>query len=78
MSWELDQLQALTLDVTRAWQGTVQIYSYVFKQPMTELLGDVKCSVLAPSSIDGVLNKYIDIVKIAVSHIKSIIPHLKL
>jgi pimeloyl-ACP methyl ester carboxylesterase len=64
--WDLDQLQDLTLDATRAWQGRIQIYTCVFSQPLIEVLAQVKCQVLALSSIRGVLYKYMPKVKEAV------------
>lgn len=61
--WELNELQDLTLDATRAWVGRVQIYTCVFSQPILELLGQVKCPILALSSLRGVLYKFMPKVK---------------
>jgi len=64
--WDLDQLQDLTFDATRAWRGQVQIDTCIFSQPTIELLGHVKCKVLALSSVGGVSYKYMPRVKRAV------------
>lgn len=65
-TWTLDQLQGLTLDATRAWQGRIQIYTCVFTQPMIELLSQVQCTVLGLGSTEGVLFEYMDNIKKAV------------
>lgn len=69
-TWTLDQLQGLTLDATRAWQGRIQIYTCVFTQPIIELLSQVKCPVLGMGSTEGVLYEYMDNIKKAVSTVK--------
>lgn len=65
--WDVIPLHGQVLDALRAFEGRLQCYTCVSRQDMN-LLGEVKCLVLAMSSETDVLYKYLNRVKDVVSH----------